>query len=100
LAGRPIDFVPIVHSSATLPASVEQALRNGNKIEAIKLFREATGVGLKEAKEAVEAMEAQGAPTGMGISRDKAKAGPLILLLVGAIVIAILAYYYRAMAAQ
>jgi ribosomal protein L7/L12 len=83
-----------------VPASVAQALRNGNKIEAIKLLREATGVGLKEAKEAVEALEGRGSPTGMGISRDRAKAGPLILLLVGAIVIAILAYYFRTMAPQ
>ena len=34
-----------------------QALANsGRKIEAIKVYREATGVGLKEAKDAVEAM--------------------------------------------
>ncbi len=32
------------------------------KIEAIKLYREQTGVGLKEAKEAVEAIEATGLP--------------------------------------
>ena len=30
----------------------------GNKIAAIKLYREATGAGLKEAKDAVEGMEA------------------------------------------
>jgi ribosomal protein L7/L12 len=39
-------------------AQVAEQLRLGRKIEAIKLYREATGVGLKEAKEAVEAMEA------------------------------------------
>ncbi|MBN2009755.1 ribosomal protein L7/L12 [candidate division KSB1 bacterium] len=31
------------------------ALRTGKKIEAIKIYREATGKGLKESKEAVEA---------------------------------------------
>lgn len=36
----------------------EQLLRTGRKIEAIKRYRELTGVGLKEAKDAVEAMEA------------------------------------------
>lgn len=36
------------------PAIVE-AIRSGNKILAIKLYREATGVGLAEAKNAVEA---------------------------------------------
>ena len=34
-------------------------MRGGDKIEAIKLYREATGVGLKESKEAVEAIEAE-----------------------------------------
>jgi hypothetical protein len=33
---------------------VEAALAKGNKIEAIKIYREATGLGLKESKEAIE----------------------------------------------
>jgi hypothetical protein len=37
--------------------AVRGALAGGNKIMAIKLYREATGVGLAKAKEAVEAME-------------------------------------------
>jgi len=43
---------------ATRLAEVVQLLRAGQKIEAIKLYRQISGVGLKEAKEAVEAMEA------------------------------------------
>jgi ribosomal protein L7/L12 len=39
----------------TLPADVLDALRRGQHLEAIKLLREATGIGLKEAKEAVDA---------------------------------------------
>ncbi len=38
-----------------LPDAALLALRQGNKIEAIKIVREATGLGLKEAKDAVEA---------------------------------------------
>ena len=38
-------------------AQVRAALAAGNKIEAIKLYREHTGLGLKEAKDAVDAME-------------------------------------------
>lgn len=38
--------------------AISAALRAGNKIEAIKLHREATGFGLKESKEEVEAIEA------------------------------------------
>ena len=42
---------------AALPQEVLIALERGNKIEAIKLYREATGAGLAEAKDAVEAAE-------------------------------------------
>ncbi|MBO0780763.1 MAG: ribosomal protein L7/L12 [Ktedonobacteraceae bacterium] len=36
---------------------IERLLREGNKIRAIKVYREHTGCGLKEAKEAVENLE-------------------------------------------
>ena len=35
---------------------VQGYLKDGNKIAAIKIYREATGMGLREAKEAVEEM--------------------------------------------
>jgi len=38
---------------------VLKLLRSGRKIAAIKAYREQTGVGLKEAKDAVEALAAQ-----------------------------------------
>lgn len=38
---------------------IEQALEQGNKIGAIKLCREATGKDLKEAKDEIDALEAQ-----------------------------------------
>ena len=38
---------------------VQQALFQGQKIEAIKLYREATNQGLKESKEAVEKLEVE-----------------------------------------
>jgi len=38
-------------------AEIERQLKAGNKITAVKLMREATGMGLAEAKDAVEAME-------------------------------------------
>ncbi|GAA6140642.1 ribosomal protein L7/L12 [Hydrogenophaga sp. 5NK40-0174] len=43
-----------------VPPEVKAALDRGNKIEAIKLLREATGLGLKEAKDAVDQIEAGG----------------------------------------
>jgi ribosomal protein L7/L12 len=45
--------------------TVLSLIRAGKKIEAIKIYREETGAGLKEAKDAVEAIEARlryGAP--------------------------------------
>ena len=44
----------------TIPPEVKAAMDRGNKIEAIKLLRAATGLGLKEAKDAVEHLEASG----------------------------------------
>jgi hypothetical protein len=38
--------------------AIAAALRAGNKIAAVKLYREATGLGLKESKDEVEAIEA------------------------------------------
>jgi ribosomal protein L7/L12 len=42
------------HSDPILSPQIQDALRRGNKIEAIKIYRELTGVGLAEAKQAVE----------------------------------------------
>ena len=39
-----------------LPSAFYDALRTGHKIEAIKIYREVTGAGLKEAKSAVDGM--------------------------------------------
>ena len=41
-------------SSNRLPAAVVEALQRGDKIGAIKLLRKQTGLGLKEAKDAVD----------------------------------------------
>ena len=41
-------------SDPAMSPQVQDALRRGNKIEAIKIYRELTGVGLAEAKQAIE----------------------------------------------
>lgn len=43
--------------SANQERLIKELIANNNKIAAIKAYREATGFGLKEAKDAVEAME-------------------------------------------
>jgi large subunit ribosomal protein L7/L12 len=53
-----------VDSTDTQPQSLDgrvlALVSDGRKIEAIKLYRDLTGAGLKEAKEAVEALERDG----------------------------------------
>ena len=44
-------------TSSQQEEQIRTLISAGNKIAAIKLYRELTGVGLKEAKDAVEAME-------------------------------------------
>lgn len=53
---------------------VKRLLREGKKIEAIKVFREAFGVGLKEAKDAVEDIE-----TGRPIAFAQTASGPQLI---------------------
>jgi hypothetical protein len=52
-----IKYVPY----ANLPAPVIDALQHGKKIQAIKLYREATGAGLKDAKDLIEEVMATSA---------------------------------------
>jgi ribosomal protein L7/L12 len=48
------------YSEATsVPAAIAEHLKRGNLIEAIKAYREYTGAGLAEAKQAVESIEAK-----------------------------------------
>ena len=57
----PRPAMPSQSASAALSpdsqSAIAAALRGGNKIEAIKLYRAATGADLKSSKDAVEAME-------------------------------------------
>jgi ribosomal protein L7/L12 len=41
-------------SDPLLSPQIQAAIRSGNKIEAIKLYREMTGVGLAEAKAVID----------------------------------------------
>ena len=46
-------------SDSTLSPQIQEALRRGNKIEAIKIYRELTGTGLAEAKQAIDYLESR-----------------------------------------
>jgi ribosomal protein L7/L12 len=47
------------NSDPTLSPQIQEALRRGNKIEAIKIYRELTGVGLAEAKRVIDGLESR-----------------------------------------
>lgn len=51
-----VDFSSLTGRALKI-AEIQREIQRGNKINAIKIFRETFGTGLKEAKDAVEAME-------------------------------------------
>lgn len=75
-----------------VPDAVRQALAEGHKIEAIRLLRDHEGLGLKEAKDRVDAIEqlmAEPASVGMGAApglspgqQPSPGAGPWIVVAV------------------
>lgn len=69
-----------------LEGRVLEEMRQGRKISAIKLHREATGMGLKESKEAVEALAAQ---HGI-VARGGGCAGAVLLMLVALTVVVVI----------
>lgn len=76
------------------PAPVTEALRRGNKIEAIRLLREHTGMGLKEAKDAVDAFQQQSSATPVGLSPGEVPASRTGIWWLVAVAIAGVAAYY------
>jgi ribosomal protein L7/L12 len=67
------------HISPHQLEAIRQAALTGHKIEAIKLYREATGAGLAEAKRAVEELEEQWrsglSPSGVTLPGERADTG-------------------------
>ncbi len=66
-AAAPPSFSP-GGMSRSLPLEVISALQRNQKIEAVRLMREQTGLGLKEAKEAVDKYERSRTPAMGGLS--------------------------------
>jgi len=76
---RPVDLVPSAGGDPatlaeqadprTVAEQVEALLRAGKKILAVKLVRDRTGLSLREAKEAVEVIERDGAQASPGLGK-------------------------------
>ena len=67
-------------STPELSAEVIEAIRANRKIEAIKRLREETGLGLKEAKDAVEAWARQNPQLIPDAPRSESSVGRVVLV--------------------
>ena len=78
-----------------LSPEVFQLLADGRKIEAIKLIREETGLGLRDAKELAEALLGEHASTEMAIPAitEQGGASGVIAIIIAAL-IAYLVYVF------
>ena len=77
-----------------VPAEAIAALEEGSKVAAIKLTREATGLGLMEAKELVEAFLASHPEVNRKLQAASIDAGkPLLRAIIALIVTGLLIYY-------
>jgi len=78
----------------SLSDEVIAAVDSGNKIKAIKLLREETGLGLKEAKDLIDALAAErrGDPPIDAAMSEEGGAGGMIKMVIA--IAAILAIYF------
>ena len=86
----------LVLSDKQLPSDVIRAIEDGRKIEAIKILREATGLGLANAKVLVDrASRTHGPkkPMPSAVS-ESAGAGRLLVSLVAVMAMATAYFYY------
>jgi hypothetical protein len=87
----------VVITESELPAEVVQAIADGRKIEAIKMLREATGIGLANAKVLVDrAARAHGPRKSIPSSplTEDVGNGKFLVSLVGAILLGVAYYLY------
>jgi ribosomal protein L7/L12 len=79
----------------SLEDEIRSLLRQGRNIEAIKLYRQQTGVGLAAAKDAVERIERGESPSGNKVISDDPESQILELLAAGRKIAAIKLYRER-----
>ena len=86
----------VVVTDSELPAEVIRAIEEGRKIEAIKILREITGLGLANAKVLVDrASRVHGPkkPMPSAVTED-AGSGKLVVSLVAVMVLAAVYFFY------
>jgi len=93
LSGRTTPSATII-SPGSLPPAV-LALHQGNTIAAIRLLRQATGLGLKEARDAIDSFQSGNRTEPGRLSPGEVpKSGIGIWLVVALAALALLAYYF------
>ena len=78
-----------MNSTTDLPDQVVSAIHAGRKIEAIKLLREARGLGLKEAKHAVDAYVRE------NLSVQQPQSGSNGLIIVVIVILVLVWLFFR-----
>jgi len=81
------------NSGLQLPAAAITALQMGNMIEAIRIVRRETGLGLKDAKDLVDAYVAR-YPEVQELLRSKSKGGALGWIVMLLLAIAAVVYFF------
>jgi len=81
------------NSGLQLPAAAITALQMGNMIEAIRIVRRETGLGLKDAKDLVDAYVARH-PEVQELLRSKSKGGALGWIVMLLLAIAAVVYFF------
>ena len=84
-----------VASMLSLPFAVSEAMKQGNKLEAIRLMREQGGLGLTEAKDAVEAFEQANATGASGRAPGEVPRSHIGFWLIAVLVLAALGLLAR-----
>jgi len=74
--------------------TISNAIYSGNKIEAIKLYRTATGKDLKDSKDAVEKLAAElKARSPAMFARQRSQSGSLATLVFWGAIAAVIVYF-------
>ena len=89
----------IVIDESQIPANVLEAIADGRKVVAIKLLREATGIGLANAKVIVDraaARHAQANPQRAGFEEESNTGRLLVMMLVLVLAFVLYRFFFNA----
>lgn len=93
-AGKPASFSGPAERAGPLPPEVSAALQRGDRIEAASLLRKASGLGLKESMDWIDASQRQGSGQNPMLAPGEVpRSGGGVWWIGAAVVAGLLAYY-------